>query len=312
MKALRQVLALVSPAFASVLVACGSSDAAKTGPGHDHGGGSTTTITTTSSSQPAPDGASCETDSDCASGVCASVEGVCGAQPFGSLCAYHTDCASGDCEDTCVQGKGQTCSDAMFCDDAFICYGGTCQPPHPDGQPCQSDEDCANDVCVNGTCGALADGSACTMDAECQAAICEDGVCGRRANGAACVNDWDCASLICEHGVCEAQQADGTSCVRDVDCTSNWCDSGVCTTMLANGAPCTSAALCESSICTGGQCVCAADGLSVLNTAGCCSGFGTASADGTTAICGECSVYLCTVDADCCSGTCDTSTYQCQ
>jgi hypothetical protein len=116
--------------------------------------------------------ASCGRDGTCDGvGGCANyaVGTVCGA----TACREHTYTTTARCN-----GVGTCVRTSVDCA-PFVCDG-------PTGQcltSCATDQDCAGQVCVNGSCGVKE--QACAADGECPSGFCSQGVCCQsRCNGA--------------------------------------------------------------------------------------------------------------------------------
>ncbi|NDG84159.1 MAG: hypothetical protein EBX52_03865 [Proteobacteria bacterium] len=188
-------------------------------------------------------GATCQSDSQCSSGICYglgpnTVQGVCGTRlGNNSNCTRHLDCASGICGSNglCLasgRAFGQTCSLHSDCASGR-CFSGSCQAPYAwssIGGACLSDLDCpSNGVCGNGTCrirNALGNGSTCTRNEECASGDCfSNQVCQARLGlGSTCRVDNDCASNICfKNMVCAAPLGTGSTCYKNQECVSNRC-----------------------------------------------------------------------------------------
>lgn len=163
---------------------------------------------------PAPLGALCKGNGDCASATCAAVEffsdhGRCaGCDPFAPACATGQSCGytePGPPERSvpiaCVPERsrvlGEECVTARECATG-ICSLGVCSTCDPD-----ADAPCAG-------------GLACT-----QAYTSGPSLCGATrqlgASGAACATGLDCASGLC-NGPPRTQCADGRACVTDFNC----------------------------------------------------------------------------------------------
>ncbi len=104
---------------------------------------------------PLPDGSYCQSDAQCASGVCQGYQ--CGAARAcaaeGERCQASADCCAGFCETN-----------------AYVTSWHTCVPPQANGAYCTIDRECGsgicrNDQCVAQACGAL--GTKCQADADC-------------------------------------------------------------------------------------------------------------------------------------------------
>ena len=85
----------------------------------------------------------------------------------------------------------------------------------PNGDPCEHNTDCEDDICHVGVCASKSPGKlgdACALDAECRSFNCVNNVCaaGTRANGDHCRYNVECAS-----GVCQIEGSLPGLCVKD-------------------------------------------------------------------------------------------------
>ncbi len=214
--------------------------------------------------EPCDDGDACTTDDQC------TQEGFCVGTPIPG-CDDGLDCTEdacpddGECTHTMVAGwclvddvcyedgdvdpenPCQTCMTALFTDRFTIDDTLECD----DGDPCTSDDHCAEGVCVGG--GAMCDdGNACTQDS------CLDGVCSHENLADVPCDDGDACTQgdVCTLGACV-----GTSRVCDDgnDCTDDGCDSAVGCTFAFNsdacddGNDCTVGDMCVRGECTAGE-----------------------------------------------------------
>ncbi|MFW6369383.1 MAG: hypothetical protein ACOC0J_02250, partial [Myxococcota bacterium] len=167
---------------------------------------------------PCGDGASCQSDEDCASGTCDQgactapdytcdndvKDGyetdvdcggpVCGPCPDGHACTF-----SSDCETWCDQGAcGDTCNDGVqnVYETDVDCGGGVCSPCDI-GKGCEEDDDCFSEVCADGICDL--------------APTCGDGDQNDEET------DVDCGGPACVP--CDA----GDSCLVNSDCATGKC-----------------------------------------------------------------------------------------
>lgn len=181
--------------------------------------------------RPAPVGASCSVDPECATGWCR--DGV---------------CCSTDCRGTC-----EACSAAKKGGGA----DGDCGPI-PDGldpddeceqQPvstCQQDGTCDG----GGHCRLYAAGTPCT-DPSCKA--------GQYAGQGKCDGEGTCkvpASQPCAPGICTADETScSLLCSVPEDCADGaFCNAGVCASKRTQGTPCTDSQECLSGFCVDSVC----------------------------------------------------------
>lgn len=201
-------------------------------------------------------GAACEFDFECASGVClipgcnnACCPGQCGPpeQPaqVGASCANVACVDNAYCDQTltcrALVAQGGACMDSTWCDFGLGCTGtsgggmGTCNPLPATGAPCP-DLQCASigDICnAQKTCVAAGLPSApCTGSGECSSNYqcdatnhCAPYPSVGQACSLACSGD-----AFCMTGTCAARLANGATCGGSNQCASAYCDqtSGQC------------------------------------------------------------------------------------
>lgn len=218
----------------------------------DSGFGTETGICKVSLGQP------CSTLADCTADAHVCSFGVCAVKPYGGL--------------------GQP-PDGILCDPGLtIASDGRCRKVV--GTSCLMDNECVNNVCMDGVCIApLPNGAFCDRDKECMDNKCNKtwlmGSC--QVGGHPCVSEADCASGPCvktdTRGICQDPMItigsvgsvcnsvvpcdNGLRCTRDVDIPSSfgqclppiltWPSSSTCAT---GGVGCQ-----QSMICKGGECV---------------------------------------------------------
>ncbi len=103
----------------------------------------------------------------------------------GEACAFDSECIAGSCEGESEEGEGTcqpfiaengSCSDGGVCGSGLVCGGGTCVRTKPDGEPCNTNRECATGGCngrdpdagVPGTCGPKGgEGTACYATTGC-------------------------------------------------------------------------------------------------------------------------------------------------
>ena len=81
-------------------------------------------------------------------------------------------------------------------------------------ETCQSNSDCADDICNHGICGSASPGDLgqpCSGHGECRSFVCAANVCapGTRATGDGCLYNEECVSLSCVSNKCAAGRLDG-------------------------------------------------------------------------------------------------------
>jgi hypothetical protein len=99
-----------------------------------------------------------------------------------------------------------------------ICHGQICASPTPKttGDPCQGNGDCKSFNCAAAKCaaGTAAQDAECLADEECLSLNCDAGKCGLKKEGADCAADKDCVSNVCYEKKC------AKACTKAADCTS--------------------------------------------------------------------------------------------
>lgn len=190
---------------------------------------------------PAPNGAACDTNAGCRSGVCGAPSLFAG-QCVGCNGSTAT-CGSGD-----VCGLGDPTSPLYG-----IPLECIAQHSRELGENCLFDGECASSVCNAGMC------STCHADADCAGAQCAQAdwplalgyakpwECNpgghARASGEPCASDDDCASEHCV-GTARMQCDDGRACATAADCpfggpdTTNGLQNGPCDTVGVQGGSC--------------------------------------------------------------------------
>ena len=188
-------------------------------------------------------GGSCDTNSDCESGVC--VSDTC--KDWGTA-GEACDLADGnvDCdppygcgEDGVCGGNDAGCSnnDDAQCFEDRKCIAGHCNHPVANGAQCDtSNDECISGHCINSACSEAASvGEQCDFgdDSDCEGEIgCgTDLVCGGAGSGGCGNDDSQCnTGLICSFDTCAPAVAVGSACDADnSDCASNHCINGICT-----------------------------------------------------------------------------------
>ncbi|MGN6106690.1 MAG: hypothetical protein ACTHU0_16405 [Kofleriaceae bacterium] len=165
---------------------------------------------------PAPLGAGCTLDEQCASHKCQLVDdprSVIGESPRCVGCDDASGCGGGD-----VCGIGEPTSPVRLPPTECVAAGGD-----ELGAQCRVDGECASGRCADGLCASCRSSADCAGGATCGTAYpLGPRVCGPNsttgAPGAPCSIDQDCASLRCngaERWICEI---DGRPCGDSTDC----------------------------------------------------------------------------------------------
>lgn len=230
----------------------------------------------------------CDQNTDCASGNCNEVTGVC--CDSGYCCNDNAQCEAFllQCDpetDSCLAA----CTLDSDCDALgdYHCDDGACEPDLLNGEQfCEADTECLSGYCdvissiccdsgtccmADGDCGSFAcsDTYSCIEDCAGDSGLCSDGyycdgsICLPKApNGSTCIESADCQSGYCDtvSGVC----CDGGDCCGDAtecddgnDCTIDLCSAGFqCyTANEANGESCSDGEYCNGpEICMEGSC----------------------------------------------------------
>lgn len=199
-----------------------------------------------------PAGASCEVDEDCQSGTC---EGVgCGA--FEGKCAEEDRACTDDLRPYCG------CDGVMFyssgtCPGARYSEEMNCPSKAPDGDSCESHDDCASGICEGDGCDApgrcVPEGRICTDDlvpycgcdgtvfygsSSCPGGRYADLLECQTPEGGNCNTNDDCASGICEGLGCG--ELEGTCAPRERTCTEDevpYCTCDGTTVYGSSGCP---------------------------------------------------------------------------
>jgi Cellulose binding domain len=284
----------------------------------------------------APIGATCGSDGDCNSGICA--QGVCCATACTGTCRSCAVAGSaGTCTNVpagadplaqCADGGATTCGTDGTCDGngqcrnyvtGTVCQAATCAgttetlPGRCDGAgTCLAGGlvNCAPYTCgSDGTCLAK-----CGVNADCTSGnFCNGTLCGKKPMGVACTAPNECASSFCEQGICCS-----TGCAALCQACNLTGTLGTCTAIPVGqdpldqcadmGAPsCGTDGSCDGAgkcrlYGSGVQCLMPTCSGSTATLAGRCSGTGTCAA-GTTQTCNP---YVCGGSGSCLS-TCATS-----
>jgi len=261
-------------------------------------------------------------------GKCIAVDGA----PRGARTACTTTgygCVSGAC--------GTTCTKDAHCLGANYCSGGACVPKLANGSTCTANTQCSSGACSDGYCCAAACTGTCSSCGPSGTCGATTGVplapktcgaylkCSAGACATSCSADTDCTSgFFCNTSSrCVVRKALGAACLGNSECTSGFCANGVCCNSACGSE-------CEACNLTGtvGTCTVKAAGTS-CGLAGCVGGYAVAAStcDGRSNTCplgaiAPCPNGLkcldktacrstCTSDADCQTGTCDTTSGKC-
>ena len=149
---------------------------------------------------------------------------------------------------------------------------------YPVNSPCETNTDCASEICHTGICAAKdprPNGATCKWDGECRSINCRDKICkqNNRTNGQRCLYGSECAGNKCNSNVCSGPDggvdagADATpdmalpdlaapTCTdklqngqeTDVDCGGSTCNK------CGDGKKCSKATDCLGGTCSGGEC----------------------------------------------------------
>lgn len=185
--------------------------------------------------EPAPAGAYCIADADCASGACALVDDPGSLLGVANRCV-GCDAASCGAGDTC--GIAEPISPVLAVPLACVPAGGD-----PLGAQCATGAECASGICNGRAC------STCDAATPCANEVCAPAwpygphVCSpggaRRTAGEPCATDGDCASGRCT-GAARAVCSDGRPCGNDTNCPAeDGLVPGACTPVGVTGGTCT-------------------------------------------------------------------------
>jgi hypothetical protein len=178
-----------------------------------------------------PDGAQCSASTQCASGVCATLDvlGQWEAESCGA-CRLDTDCDTGE---ACGQEYGTQELPHLACGEPSR---------HALGEACQHDGECSTGICYEGQCAECDGATTCGEGAICdrhpaveadtdrglEPYMC-DPAAGLRAAGERCLDDADCLSGSCDDHLGSLRLCDSTGrpCDADEECTL-WGFEGTC------------------------------------------------------------------------------------
>jgi hypothetical protein len=207
---------------------------------------------------------SCSGNEECVSGAFCSAGGACvGTQPNGSSCTTNGECASGNCVD------GYCCNTACTgsCDACNVSGSlGTCtvspagSPGDPSCSPylcsgasascattCFSEANCVSGYYCNGNTCALkqSNGSLCSTNNQCTSGFCVDGYCCNNGCAGAC-NACNLSSSLGTCTLMPAGSAGSPSC-SPYACSGS---SASCPSSCTNNAQCLA-----GFTCSGGSCI---------------------------------------------------------
>ncbi len=185
---------------------------------------------------PAPLGAYCQVDRDCASNRCKIVDDPGSVLGIASRCV---GCDTGTCGTGEVCGLGDPVSPVRA-----VPY--ECVPVGADelGEQCATGAECASGICTGHACSTCEPTSAaCSSGETCAAAwpggpfVCAPGG-GRRASGEPCATDADCGSQHC-NGAVRRECSDNRPCGSEINCpVESGLVPGACTTVGIQGGTC--------------------------------------------------------------------------
>jgi hypothetical protein len=246
----------------------------------------------------------CLADTDCMNGFCNPQSHLCATpsciDTFKNGAETGTDCGGALCDSqgkTCPDGQG--CNTNNDCTHGY-CKAGTCTLPTCNDQVQngnETDKDCGGGS-FNGAaaCPACAVGQKCNTAGDCASGKCSSNVCVLKAAGDACTANAQCGSGVC--GVNGVGFCCGSACTTgDPTCGATACAAG--TGACVYPAATTS---CGAASCSNGQ----------LTTASTCNGSGTCNAGTTSACPGGVKCASATACLAACSGDTDcqsSSTY---
>lgn len=240
-----------------------------------------------------PDDTRCVEHEQCQSGFCDQNQDVLGGWGYcssdgnegddcipntqeeaGPGCRLDLFCESGTC--TPRRENGASCSEHFQCQNSN-CHveqeGGSGTCGLPDGMPCSYGEQCANQICIDETCGGPE--GACTADEQCDdgeycagacrppscscgGSGCPVGTCTPQGEGGggACSDDSECPAGECNNGECTLGKQIGDACSASYECYPlGYCSNGACVERHDPGQACTALDSCkEPFLCVDGKC----------------------------------------------------------
>ena len=193
----------------------------------------------------------CTTDGDClAPNTC--MNGSCGKVPIGATCTSDVECNTGICAQAvcCATACPGACASCALPGSAGVCTPLPAAQAAPTGQ-CT---DLGTASCgTNGLCDGAGNCQVYAPTTVCAAGVCAAGLQtpAAKCNGkGACVTGaaQPCSPYGCGGGTCK------TTCASDTDCAApNVCTAGTCG-LLPNGHACTMGASCGSGFCAQNVC----------------------------------------------------------
>ena len=168
------------------------------------------------------------------------------------------------CNDQCIAPTGLDggCTQDCHCLANFECSGTKCK--RVDGQDCTTWSECANSVCVDGTCGSCTgnDGTSCIANGVADGRCCANTCSAPGDVGTACTADCQCVeNTECagEEGSKTCRKVNGQACTDSGQCSSALCDaSGLCSTP-ATGSKCMLTGNPSGTVCAGACCATVCD-----------------------------------------------------
>lgn len=147
-------------------------------------------------------------------------------------------------------GFKAACDSHLECQAKLLCHKGLCK--RDNGEPCESDGECAHESCYR-TCRApLEAGGVCDSEADCiNLSRCMMNTC-RLVNGLACAHNYQCASGSCVAKLCAEPAGRLSPCQSDANC-----GEGLTCLRFASSTP--SSPYCESKGYFPRDAICSAD-----------------------------------------------------
>lgn len=210
-----------------------------------------------------PAGFYCDADAStsCSAGYC--MAGSAGSGTLGASCSNDTECASlfcdrGICTTPCQPGGVVACAEGYSCQPGILSCRGSCQRRRDLGDACESNGDCATDMCASREgdtfCTRICDASnPCPAGFSCTQAG-DHSVCVPDAGGLddACVDDDDCISGICtsDRGASYCTRGCEPPCPQGFTCGNSESHAAVCLrTEPGLGQDCDENRDCASGLC---------------------------------------------------------------
>jgi len=169
----------------------------------------------------------CNNSGDCGGGNC--VDGICCDSSCSNTCEH---CNLPGTEGTCTlipdgENPGNECSSVQVCDGAGACR------KLPNGEPCDSDNECTSNLCTEGIC---CDGY-CSGDCEQCNRPGAEGTCTLTPDGEDPENDCT-GDQVCDGANACRRLPNGEPCNSGNDCTSNSCRDFICCDFLCADTTC--------------------------------------------------------------------------